>query len=303
MQTPPILIILLFVALPAYSAADKTDHPLIQAYTGSDLRSKDTKEFDEYRLMTGFDKEEKVPSGPKLEGRVTKILYKNPADRSVLEIFRNYESALKVAGAEILYQCDQAQYECAPGYAQAVLGKYNGLTAISNTNGRYIVGKVNAEDHVAYVAVAVGAPFTNIHVVEVQDMDKGMVNIDAGALGDGLDKNGFVVVDGIYFDTDKTTLRSESTPALQEVATLLKERPALMLYVVGHTDMQGSLAYNMQLSEGRAKAVTAALVKDYGVAAGRLEGRGVGPLSPQASNGSGASRALNRRVVLVARLQ
>ena len=89
--------------------------------------------------------------------------------------------------------------------------------------------------------------------------------------------------------------------ALDEVARLLKERSDLRVFVVGHTDMQGSLDHNMNLSRERARAVVVVLANDYGIAESRLEGHGVGPLAPQASNASDGGRALNRRVVLVAR--
>ena len=103
------------------------------------------------------------------------------------------------------------------------------------------------------------------------------------------------------FDTDKTDLKPESKPALDEVAKLLNDRADLKLYVVGHTDMQGSLAHSMSLSEGLAKPVVKALTADYGIDGARLEGRGVGPLVPVATNASEGGRASNRRVALVQR--
>ena len=87
--------------------------------------------------------------------------------------------------------------------------------------------------------------------------------------------------------------------AINIVAELLNTRSDLKLYVVGHTDMQGSLSHNMSLSEGRAKSVVTELVSNHGIAADRLEGKGVGPLAPVATNAQEGGRAQNRRVVLV----
>jgi outer membrane protein OmpA-like peptidoglycan-associated protein len=70
---------------------------------------------------------------------------------------------------------------------------------------------------------------------------------------------------------------------------------------VGHTDSQGSFAHNQTLSENRARAVVAELATNYGISRERMEGHGVGPLAPQASNRDDGGRAKNRRVVLVAR--
>jgi outer membrane protein OmpA-like peptidoglycan-associated protein len=181
------------------------------------------------------------------------------------------------------------------------LQKFSDIHAISNLQGRYLLARINAGEATAYVALAVGKQFTDIHVIEVGKMEQGKVKVDAAALGEGLDAHGFVIVEGIYFDTDKASLKSESDAALQEMATLMTARPDLKVYVVGHTDMQGSLAHNRALSESRARAVVDALAERHGIGRERMEGHGVGPLAPQASNRQESGRSLNRRVVLVAR--
>jgi outer membrane protein OmpA-like peptidoglycan-associated protein len=216
-------------------------------------------------------------------------------------VFRNYEAAVEAIDAEILYTCNQEKYECAKSYAGPIMQKASGLNAILNVAGRYLLARVDDGDHVAYVAIAVGPSFTDIHVIEVRKMDDGMVSLDAAALGNELDARGYVIVEGIFFDTDKASLKAESAPAILEMAKLLKSRPDLRVYVVGHTDMQGDLDYNRNLSQNRAQTVVEALATQHGIARTRIEGHGVGPLAPQASNGSDTGRAKNRRVVLVAR--
>ena len=285
----------------AQGRAALTDHPLVSPYQGSEIRRKDVKEFDEYSAFTGMDTSSKQPTGIALEGRITKIFYTKPKDRSILEVFRNYESAVTASGAEILYTCNQDKKECVERYAGPTLQKFSDIHAISNLAGRYLLSRLDQGEQTAYVAIAVGQTFTDIHVIEVRNMDTGMVTLDAAALGKGLDARGYVIVEGIYFDTDKASLKSESETALGEMAKLLTARPELSVYVVGHTDMQGSLAHNRQLSEQRAVAVVDALSGDYGIARDRMSGYGVGPLSPQASNNDESGRARNRRVVLVAR--
>ena len=280
---------------------DKSDHPLVAPYAGSTVYSKDVKQYDEYRVFKGWDKEAKQYNTEKLEGKVTKLLYKNPKERSVLEIYRNYEVALKKEGVEILYQCNQADKECVDGYVGAHLRQQFAIASIGNQSGRYVFAKLDQGDQIAYLVLAVGDNNTDVHVVEMKKMDTGMATLNMAALTEDLDKQGYVVVEGIFFDTDKTDLKPESKPALDEVAKLLNERADLKLYVVGHTDMQGSLAHNMSLSEGRAKSVVKALMAEYRIDGARLEGRGVGPLAPVATNASEGGRASNRRVVLVQR--
>jgi outer membrane protein OmpA-like peptidoglycan-associated protein len=88
-------------------------------------------------------------------------------------------------------------------------------------------------------------------------------------------------------------------PALDEIAKLLKKEPELKLHVVGHTDNEGGLAFNMNLSKRRAEAVVNALVKNYGITAKRLTANGVAYLAPVAVNTTEEGRARNRRVELV----
>jgi outer membrane protein OmpA-like peptidoglycan-associated protein len=86
---------------------------------------------------------------------------------------------------------------------------------------------------------------------------------------------------------------------MKEIAKLLQGDPTLKLYVVGHTDNQGALDLNMDLSRKRAEAVLTALTTKYAVPATRLKAYGCGPYAPVASNGSEDGRAKNRRVELV----
>jgi len=295
----------LALAFPVFGQGQEaalTDHPLISAYEGSDLRRKDVKEFDEYNAFTGMDESGEEPTGIALQGKVTRILYKQPGERSILEVFRNYEMAITESGAEILFQCNQEESECAARYAGPTMLEYSDIQSVSNLAGRYLLARFDEADHVAFVAVAVGQTFTDIHVVEVMKMmDTGMVMLDAAAMSKGIDAEGYVIVDGIYFDTDRATLKSESSAAIEQIWMLLQSRPDLDVYVVGHTDTEGSLAHNQALSEARAKAVVDELADLYGVSHERMSGHGVGPLAPQATNSSDSGRAMNRRVVLVAR--
>jgi len=277
----------------------KTNHPLVTPYAGSIIYSKDVKQYDEYRVFKGWAKQAKKYTTQMLEGKVTKILYKNPPERSVLELYRNYQSALEKEDISILYECNQAYKECVDGYVGAHLRQQFGIHAIGNKVGRYMYAKLEQEKQIAYLVLAVGKQSTDVHIVEMKKMETNKVALNLTALTEGLDKKGFVVMEGIYFDSDKTELKPESMPAIDQVAKLLKERPDLKLYVVGHTDIQGSLSHNMNLSKGRAKAVVTTLTNEHGIAANRLEGRGVGPLAPVATNTHESGRAKNRRVVLV----
>jgi outer membrane protein OmpA-like peptidoglycan-associated protein len=290
--------LLVLASTAASVARAQEDHPLVSRYEGSELTSHRAEAYGAYQLVTGL-----TPGGDfvgeKLEGKVTRLVYQNPAGRSTLEIYRNYEAALAEAGLAPLFSC--ALDECGPSYARSAWNRYNGLFAAADGDPRYLSGKITAPGGTAYVALMVGRQRTQLDVVEIVGMEGDLVAADAGALGQGIDRDGRVSVYGIFFDTDRADVKPESKPALDEIAGLLRARPALRLFVVGHTDVTGPLARNMSLSEARARAVVSALVEGYGIAAERLEGYGVGPLAPAASNATAEGQAKNRRVELVAR--
>jgi OmpA-OmpF porin, OOP family len=120
---------------------------------------------------------------------------------------------------------------------------------------------------------------------------------DAGwvDLGASLTKACHVVLYGVLFDFNKSTLQPASDATLQPVANLMAADKTLKLEVQGHTDNVGSDAYNETLSEARAKAVVTWLTQ-HGVAADRLTAKGYGKTNPVADNGSDEGRAKNRRV-------
>jgi outer membrane protein OmpA-like peptidoglycan-associated protein len=102
----------------------------------------------------------------------------------------------------------------------------------------------------------------------------------------------------VYFDTDKTDVKPDSSATLDEVASLLKIDRSLKLEISGHTDNSGDKAHNMALSQGRANAVVKLLVSKYGIDAKRLIAKGYGDTKPVAPNTTDDGKAKNRRVEL-----
>lgn len=120
---------------------------------------------------------------------------------------------------------------------------------------------------------------------------------DVGAIdmGASLAKVCHVVLYGVLFDFNKSSLQPSSDAALQPAASLMASNKNLKLEVQGHTDNVGNDSYNQTLSEARAKAVMDWLTK-HGVPADRLTAKGYGKTRPIADNGSDEGRARNRRV-------
>jgi outer membrane protein OmpA-like peptidoglycan-associated protein len=105
-----------------------------------------------------------------------------------------------------------------------------------------------------------------------------------------------IIKDKIYFDTNKATIQARSNALLDQVVAILKAHTEIKLMnVEGHTDNSGDAAFNKQLSEDRAVAVTAYLTKK-GIMPERLKPLGYGPEKPADTNDTPAGRENNRRV-------
>jgi outer membrane protein OmpA-like peptidoglycan-associated protein len=264
-----VVVMAVLVSHVGYTQEDRdecADHPLVTRLSDFFIEGCKDEEFSSYKFNT--------PEGRKpVEGHWISISYRRPTtapEMSGLEMIRNYTNAITEIGGTVVYE-----------------GKYSASM------------KVFVDDREVWIEVSpYGKRSYRLDFVEKQPMTQQVV-ADAAALLADLSRAGHVVVHGIYFDTDKAVLRPESEAALSEIARLLQDNVDLKVFIVGHTDMTGDLAHNLDLSERRAAAVVTALVAGHGVSADRLAPRGVGPLAPVASNDTEAGRALNRRVEIV----
>jgi OOP family OmpA-OmpF porin len=103
------------------------------------------------------------------------------------------------------------------------------------------------------------------------------------------------VIEGIFFDQGKATIRKDSARVLDAAVKVLQEFPSVSMEISGHTSSEGDKAFNDKLSQDRADAVKQWLV-DKGVGAERIKTRGAGPDEPVADNKTAAGRAKNRRI-------
>ena len=101
--------------------------------------------------------------------------------------------------------------------------------------------------------------------------------------------------DGVTFDFNRTELKPQFYPALNNVAATLREYNQTIVEVSGHTDNVGSEAVNQRISEQRAQNVASYLI-GQGLQRERFEIVGMGKRYPVASNDTDSGRALNRRV-------
>lgn len=262
----------------------------------------------------------KIDDWIETKGKVTRIYYELLGERTHADVYANYKKALTDAGFTLMADGFHPHVSVSPEigsrnwltifYAANAVPPSAGIELLHGTStsggSAFLAAMKEQAGARAYVTIGLLQQRADrvtflIDVIEVGEVETGLVTIDAEAMGKDIDQYGKVALYGLYFDHDKAVLKPESEPALVEIAKLLKTRPTLSVYVVGHTDSTGTFAYNLKLSMDRARAIVDALVKNYGIASARLESHGVASLAPVLTNQSDGGRAKNRRVELVAR--
>jgi OmpA-OmpF porin, OOP family len=320
-----VFLLASLVGVPAFAAGG--DHPLVGRYEGSDLVGQTANEYDEVRLISGPIRD--VASGPdapgwtRVEGRSELYYYQLPAQRSSLEVLRNYEASLAAKGFERMFSCatsdascyirregrvaNTAPYDFALAFdASPELPRLGGdfIRNFFGKNARHLLMRASRPDGTVYASVTIAegnhGPHAFVRVVTAKAMDTGRIAfVDAQQMGEAIAASGRISLYGILFDFDRDAVKPESAPTLAEIGNLLRSDPALRLQVVGHTDAQGSAVYNRELSLRRARNVITALVGGHGIDPSRLQARGAGAGEPVAPNDGEEGRAKNRRVELV----
>ena len=116
--------------------------------------------------------------------------------------------------------------------------------------------------------------------------------------GAKVDERGCWIISEALFDFNKYQIKTGFYPHLDEIITVLRENPTMVIEIQGHTDNVGSSQYNRKLSENRAKAVKNYLIKK-GINDRRLIAVGFGFSRPKTTNRTEEGKALNRRVELL----
>ena len=107
-----------------------------------------------------------------------------------------------------------------------------------------------------------------------------------------------ITLNNLYFDYDSDKILPNSYAEIQRLMLFLKQNKNIKIKIVGHTDNQGSNAYNLDLSRRRAEALMNALIQK-GISADRLIAEGKGSTQPITTNDTEEGRAQNRRVEVI----
>lgn len=267
-----LLAALVLVPVVAFAEDDDPEakeNKDIQRFPGFFLNNGSEEEFAGFEFLVGDDKYEKK------EGKRwhTELRLKEGARQpGSIEVMRNFENAFKKKGGKTVYTYDDGTSGTIT--LKMPLGKSERWMQVRASPGAY-----------------------DLDIVEVKAMEQ-QVEVSASEMLDALNKDGFIALYGILFDTGKDTIKAESEPLLGEIVSLLQSNAGLKLSVEGHTDNVGKAKANQDLSQRRAASVKKYLV-GKGVDAKRLETKGWGDTKPVSDNRTEDGRAKNRRVELV----
>jgi len=185
------------------------------------------------------------------------------------------------------------------------------LQSISNTTGG-IYKQIYRTDEIDEVFDDLYHRLHNYYVFEYSPSDYGMHTVNvrlclpndtltASGAYDNTPNIGDVSLLDINFELDKADITPASMPIIDNMVTLMKAYPSLTVEVRGHTDNSnntGDPVYNDKLSQRRADAVKAALVKK-GIQGSRISTKGFGATQPIADNSTEEGKARNRRTEFV----
>lgn len=296
-----------------------SDHPIITRYPGSTIGYYETQKFQKYSIATGPETGyKKIDKWVDVEGKLTRIYYIVSGQTTLTEVYLNYKSALIKSGFKLLTDgSDPVSGTSKEVGGRGFLGTFYSKNpfppsvgikinkgSATSAGACYIAAQYEKSGNKISVVIG-GSQYSAVEkvylvdIIEQSTLEDDLIKINADQLLKSLKDQGRATLYGIYFDFDKSEIKPESSPTLEEISKLLKENPNLNLYVVGHTDMKGSFEYNMTLSKNRAAAIVKELAGKYGITPSRLSADGVGPLAPVASNETEEGRKLNRRVELV----
>ncbi len=267
-----LLPLVLLLALPAW-AAEKPKDFIFRGMPDYQITGQ-SRNFERLTINTPKPESEEVIETI-YEGNRVFTEYGFTGEReempSPLQICRNYQSAVKNLGGEILWDNDNNEFHA----------------SFTRNDKQY------------YMAVWVyGTPTRyTVTILEPTEMKVDVEIIDADTILHKLNKEGHIAL-YINFDTGQATIKPESQETIDEIVAALESEPQLQVKLEGHTDNVGNAAANKKLSDDRANAVMSAIVA-AGIDQSRLAAEGFGLDKPIADNGTEEGRAKNRRVELV----
>lgn len=217
--------------------------------------------------------------------RVKLPIYKNPEPVVIVRGKLVDGKTGKPIGAKIIYERLSDGKEVGVAYSNSETGEYE----IHLPGGQKYGVRAEAPGHISESQNLDLTGVTKDGAIETRDMRLAPIEVTTIA------PDVSITLNNIFFDFDKSVLKSESFPELNRLVQLMNENPAMTVEIAGHTDSVGPEEYNMRLSESRAKSVSRYL-SEKGIVKDRITTVFFGESKPKESNATKEGRQKNRRV-------
>lgn len=307
--------VLCFVLVSFISSSDaknKGGERLVHIGESAELFKKWHRVQDNYTLLTSApkyqeqDSEEytrgfRLETSQLLKGKYRREIYDYDIEQSATNVYAQIKKSIKANGYDEIFTCENKDCGDVAGW-QLYLSNLVGET---DEKQYYLAAKKspvelkNTEYVAFYISEIDGQVRTLVDIVSTPTRHLFDVVVKTDDMLRTIEKDGRVVVEGIFFDTGSAILKPESAQALESMSQLIKTNENTQFAIVGHADNTGNFDFNMKLSNHRADVVKNALQHQYKVSAEQIFSKGVGTLSPSTSNTDNKGRLLNRRVELI----
>ncbi|MEP3345093.1 MAG: OmpA family protein [Litoreibacter sp.] len=276
----------------------------------------ETEEFGSYKLPVGPYSDGFVQTLVAEGRQITRAWRIDVGVGTSLVVMDSLRQQLEATGFELLYECTtnvcggfdfRFNTDVLPEPVMHVdLGDFRFLSAqrLGNAVPEYVSLFVSRGAESAFVQmVLLGSPdessLTAKSGGKIAQINPIIPNVSFGSVTELLLRDGHVVLDDLQFETGSSALGEGKFLSLVDLSEYLKANPEIRIALVGHTDAEGSLQGNVNLSRKRAQSVATRLTKEFGIPSNQMEADGVGYLAPRANNLSDEGRTLNRRVEVI----
>ena len=259
----------------------------------------------------------RLPVGPWTESGFDRLVLEGPrrdrawrlpaSAQTTTQILAQLRTQIAAEGYEVLFECEtdacggfDFRYESdfLPEPAMHVdLGDFRFLSARKGKDHLAVMVSRSSESGFVQVTevsegIVGGAIATRPAPESIADAPA----VPASALTAELMAQGHVALDDLAFESGADALGTAEFASLKSLAEFLRAAPQARVTLVGHTDLEGSLAGNVALSKRRAASVRQRLIEAHGIAPEQISAEGAGWLAPRASNLTAEGRMRNRRV-------
>ena len=258
-----------------------------------------------------------VPVGPfkddkieiiKTEGTTQKLVYQIKGDSPTNTLLTNAWEPISQLGYEILFQCDT--WNCGGfEFREAIDVVESPFMFVNLGDFQFISASMSVEEEKKFVTILASKSRNTgfVQVVFINPPDNEITedvefdfssNLEdfATPLQQDFATKGFTILEGVEFDSGSRDIKDNSISHLEDLAAFLKENPDKKVLLVGHTDMEGELKPNIDLSAERSHSVRNTLISVFEINPDQVSAQGVGFLSPHETNLTPEGRHSNRRV-------